>query len=739
MARINFLQTNFTSGEISPLMLGRVDFSKYYNGVEILENVFVKATGGAFRRPGTYFVSSTKYSDKKTRLISFKYSTEQAYIIEVGHQYMRFYKDGGRIEVGGSPVEISTPYDEADIFDLSFVQSADTLFIAHRNYAPRKLLRYSHTSWALEVIDYSDDNARPALMDMNTSDTTITPTAGTGNSITLTASTSIFNTDHIGSIWKICSAKSVNAPAWQTNKSYVVGDYITYEEEIYHCISAHTSGSDFERDLDAGKWSPQDIYVKITGITNGTTATGEILYGAKLESSPVATKYWYEGAWSDYRGYPACVTFFEERLYWASTYDQPQTIWGSKTNDFYNMELGDKDDDAVCYTIADNQVNAINWIIASRLLSIGTSDGTFTVEGDSNLGITPTSIRVKRQSSYGSSVLPPKQIGNYLFYIQKNNRTIRQFFYDFTSDSYRSQDLTLLSEHITESGIWDWDYQESPENILWLVRNDGYIVAITLQLDQAVGAWYKIITDGEFKSVVTIPNGEEDQIWVIVEREINGSTCQYVEYFMPFNMPDAQEDCFYVDCGLTYDGTPVDELSGLDHLEGKEVAILADGAVHPKRVVSNGSITLNDNYSVVQVGLPYTTAIFTLPIEVNFPFGTTQASIKRVYEVTVRLYRSLNCKIGRPGTLDEITFEDEYEIKDLIEFLEGEYKTGRRDIVYFRDSSMPMDFPPLLVTADKRITFPVGYDKRAQVYITQEDPLPLNVLAVISKVEIAEE
>jgi hypothetical protein len=712
MAKVNYIGTNFTSGEFSPEMYGRVDYAKYFNGAATIENMFIKSQGGIYRRPGSYFVCEAKYHDRATRMISFQFSTEQAYIIEVGDLYMRFYKDDGRIEVTGVLVEIVTPYTKEEVFDLQFAQSADVLYIAHKDHPQMILTRTSHIAWTIDEIDYADDNARPALMPLNTTATTITMTGGP-TAVTLTASASLFLLSHIGSIWKIISAKSVNAPAWAINTVYTTANYVTYEGIIYKCISNHTSGTVFLTDLDAGKWSNQDVYVEITGFTSATVVTGNILYGDQLEAGSVATTYWYEGAWSKYRGYPRCVTFFEQRLYWAATNYQPQTIWGSQSENYYNMETGSGDSDAVAYTISDNQVNAIKWMLASGVLSIGTESGTFTAKGDISKGITPTSILVTKETSYGTSDILPKMISNYVFYIQRNNRTMRKFFYNFTKDAYESVDATIRASHILESGIVDMAYQEVPENIFWCVREDGELACVTFQIEEDIGGWVRFITDGDFKSVATIPNGEEDEVWVVVERTIGGAVKQYIEYFKPFIQPAEQEDCFYVDSGLTYDGDPTNEISGLYHLIGKEVALLTDGAVHPVRTVSpTGTVALDDFYFVVHAGLAYTSKLKTLRLEVNSGLGTSQGIIKRIYHILVRLYKSLNCKIG---------------------------VEGNQDIVLFRDSSMDMDAPPPLLTGDKEITFPAGYQKAGQIYITQVDALPLNLLCIVSKVEIAEE
>jgi len=299
MPRATPILTNFTSGELSPLLDGRVDLSRYYNGVKKLENFLIMPHGGVTRTPGTYFVAEVKDSSKKTRLIPFQFSTEQAYILEFGDQYIRFYMNGGQILDGGSPYEISTPYQESELFELQFAQEADVMWIVHPNHKPRKLSRTGHTAWTLSEVEFING---PYLPD-NTTSTTITPSATTG-SITLTASSNIFQPQHVGALWRIKTG-----------------------------------------------------YVKITAYTSGTQVSADV----KSElADTLDTTDWAEGA--DYRGWPNCVTLYEQRLFFANTKTDPQTVWGSKTGKYDDFTSGANDDDALEYTIGSEQVNAILWM-----------------------------------------------------------------------------------------------------------------------------------------------------------------------------------------------------------------------------------------------------------------------------------------------------------------------------------------------------------------------------------------
>lgn len=698
MIKTQTIQTNFTAGELSPKLAGRVDISKYFNSAETLENQIVIPFGGAVRRSGTYFVAESKSSGKQCRLVPFQFSTTQAYIIEFGDFYCRFYKDSGQIVSGGSAYEISTPYKESDLFDLEFAQSADTLYIAHKDYAPRKLTRTGHTAWTLSKVDFING----PYMDDNLTNLLLAGSATTG-SITVTAS----------------------CPAWATTTVYRAGDYVTNSETTYICKTSHTSGT-FATDLAEGYWTAQAIamfqpchvgafiriktgWVQITAYSSATVVTA-LVRGTLADTG--TTTDWAEGAFSAVRGYPRAVTFFEQRLFWGGTTNNPQTVWGSKSQSFEDHSVSEPvvDDDAVNYTIYSEQVNTIEWFMAAKTLHIGTSGGTYKMDSGSSAALSPTNVVVQRETTYAAAHILPKKIGNYIYYVQKDTRHIREISYQFQSDSYVAVDATILADHITESGIKDIEYVQSPYNMLFCVRNDGEIAVLTREIEQEVTGWSRLVTDGDFESVASIPNGEEDQIWVVVNRTINGVTKRFIEYFKTLEFGDDQEDCYFVDCGLTYDGAAVTSISGLTHLAGETVQILADGAVHQSKVVpSTGIVTLDYSASVVHAGLGFTSKILQNKSEVGTTQQTSQGKIKRITKATIRFYKSLGCKYGSEDSQDRLPF---------------------------RDSSMDMDAPPALFTGDKVVQFPVGYNRDGQVYIEQDQPLPLHILSIIPHISI---
>ena len=666
MARVAVQLTNFTGGELSPRLDGRNDLAKYSSGCKTLENMVIFPHGSAARRSGTQYVAEVKDSTKQTRLIPFEFSTTQTYILEFGNQYIRFYKDDGQILSSGTPYEISSPYLEAELFDIKFAQSADVMYLTHPNHPVKKLSRTGHTSWTLTTVEFTDG----PYLDDNITTTTLTSSAhtvGTGRTLTASSTTGINNDQ-----------------GWLSTD---VGREVTF----------------------------RDGYGKITGYTSSTVVTWEILEDTGSTSHSTD---WSLGAFSDTTGHPSCVTFFEQRLVFAATISQPQTLFFSKSGDYENMNENRggtvADDDAIIYTIASNQVNAIRFMTATRTLIIGTAGGEFSVSGGSvDSAITPTNILIKKQSNHGAANVDALAVGNVTLFLQRAKRKLRELAYNFDVDGYVAPDLTILAEHISEGGFTQLSYQQEPNQIIWGVRADGQLIGLTYQREQQVVAWHRHIFGGSFgsgnavcESVATIPtDNSEYQTWVIIKRTINGSTKRYVEYLHKYDFDETDDTSFnFLDSQLEYDGSAATTISGLSHLEGETVSVLADGATHPDKTVSSGEITLDRSASKVKVGLSYTSLLQTMRIDAGSQNGTSQAKTKRIYEITARLYESIGIEVG----------------PDL----------NNMERIPFRSSADAMDTGISVFTGDKEIEFRGNYETDGFIFVRQTQPLPLTVLSL---------
>ena len=663
MPRTTLALTSFVSGEFSPKMDGRTDFEKYSSGAKTLENFLVHPQGAATRRVGTQFIAEVKSSAAKTRLIPFEFSTTQTYILEFGNNYIRFFKDKGQILSGGSAYEISSPYLTAELFDIKFAQSADVMYITHPNHEVMKLSRTGHTAWTLAEVEFTDG---PYLA-TNTTTTTLTPaSASVGTGVNITAS----------------AVTGINGGAgFQTTD---VGRIISF---------------------NGGK-------AKITS-RSSTTVVVCTITTAFTNTNPTAA--FNLGAFSDTTGHPSCVSFFEQRLVFAGTLDEPQTLFFSKAGDYENMTTGTNADDAMVYTIASNQVNAIRYMKAVRTLVVGTTGGEFTVSADgTDASITPTNITIKRQSSFGSANVDAIPAGNAILFLQKAKRKIRELQYNFDSDGYQAPDLTILNETVTDTGINEMSYQQEPGSNIWCVRDDGVLACLTYQRSENVIAWSRHIFGGAFgsgkavcESVASISGVlTEDEVWVIVKRTINGATKRYVECFSDFDFDETDANDFkFLDSHLSYSGSATTTLSGLAHLEGQTVSILADGAAHANKTVSSGAITLDRSVTKACVGLSYDSILQTMRIEGGAAEGTSQGKTKRISKVVLRLFETVGVKVGPSLT--------------------------NLELIPFRTTSSLLSNPvDTLLSGDKEIEFNDDYNSDGFIFIKQDQPLPCSILAI---------
>lgn len=751
----------FTSGELSPHLDSRLDFDKYASGCRTLENFINLPHGGALKRSGTQYISSTK-SNGVARLAPFSVGVDQTYVMEIGDKYIRFYRDGIQLLTSSNTVlEVSTPYSSNDVFEIQMAQFADTVYMVHPEYPPYKLSRTSVApTFSFDKIVWSF----PPILDENKTSITITPSATSG-SVTLTSSGSIFTTNHVNSDWVLRSVNTNNSTSLslatsgtstairvegEWNLRTIGGgfagklklqlseddgiswsDYRTYE-------SAVGDLRNYDRD---GTEDSQNTYYRLVMVINGSSAGTAYLKNEEpylngcvtitnylsatqvqaVVKSPLGstnpTEIWFEGAFSEERGYPRTVSFFENRLFFGGTKWLVNTIWASMTDDYENFKTGTYDDSSLRISI--NSDNIIEWLLARSQLFIGTlGDEWILSGGDSSTPLTPTSIRARKQTGFGSKDGMPAIIASdSIVYLQRQGRKLREFEYNLESDAYKSTDITLLAEHITKGGIIQIAEQQQPEPIIWCIRGDGKLIGLTFNKAQNVYGWHRHVTDGEFESVAVIPTDGEDRIYVIVKRD-NG---RFVEWFRPFDWGD-DNDAWFVDSGLDFDGSSeitINSISiatngtttvyatnsftngnnvkiltasgmsnitkyvytitnsttsnfvlvlngtiadgsvfgsftgtgtiqrvqmvftNVSHLAGQTVSVFADGGVQPDATVStNGVLTISDYKNRVIAGLPYTSRLSPMYIEVMNAQTISYGKTKNPYKVLFRVNNS---------------------------------------------------------------------------------------------------
>ncbi len=751
---------SFNSGELSPRLESRPDLEKYASACRTLENFVIMPYGGVNRRPGFQHIATS--GQLRCRLIGFNFSTTTNFILELGLLYIRFFSNGARVETSpGVLYQIASPYLVEQLDDIQYVQINDVMYLVHPSHPVYKLSRLSDTNWTLAEVawDY------PPFRDENVTATTITPSATTGNSITLTASAAVFAAGDVGGYYQIVHKRTTayveraissagasgalrvigpwdfrtygtweatiniqrryGAGPWETIRTFrgtSDRNISTSGDEAIECelrinVTQWTSGAATTRAYieaqDAGVYG----VVKITGYTSPTVATGSV---QKELFATTPTEFWSEGSWSPRRGFPRTVAMHEQRLFFGGNTAEPQTIWASKINDFETFRSGTYDDSALAFTIASSESNAINWMVSQQVLCVGTAGYEYIVSSSSSdAAITPSSIHIRPQSHFGSKYSRALLANEVTLFIQRQGRKVREFVFQFEKDGYVSADLTLLADHVTSGGITDIAFQAQPDAILWVVTGDGNLAGMTYERGQNVVGWHRHTTDGVFESVATI-YGEGtagDEVWCSIRRTVNGVTARYIERMDPAYRETLEEenkdDWFYVDSGKTFTSvsttTPV---NGLIHLIGKTVSILADGAVVPPQTVSAlGQITLPYPASVVTVGLPYTSTLKPMPLDPGqLPDGSAQGRKFRVNRMVVRIYKSLG---------------GEVEVED-----------GEWDPIYSRDTADIMGSSPPVFTGDKTVMVARPYEDKGTIQVRQTQPLPLTVLALIPKYDV---
>ena len=523
MPKADPIQNNFNGGEITPLLFGRPDVDRYKTGLKTCLNFVPLVQGPVERRPGTKFIIGVKTDNLSTLIQEFVFSSTQAYIIEFGNLYARFIKDRAQIDTG-TPVELATTYATADLFDLRFAQSADILYITNTNYPPRKMTRTSDTTWSITNVTFIDG---PYLV-TNITATTLGLSATTG-SVTVTASgvTGINGGDGF--------------------KATDVGRLIRWKD-------------------NAGNWT----YLTITAFTDTTHVTAAI--DGPDASATTATISWRLGLYSATTGYPAVVAFHQNRLAFGGSTDFPLRYDLSVTGDFENMAPTEVDgtvvdDRAITDSLSGDTVDPIRWMMTDEKgLLLGTFDGEWVSRpSDTSTLITPSNVKSDRSTGYGSGAVEPKRAGKVILFVQKALRKIRELAYIFEDDGFRAPDLTLVAEHISRTGIVQMAYQREPQSVLWCVLTDGTLIALTYERDQKVVGWSRHVVGGvsdagstqaKVESVAVIPNttGDADEVYIVVNRWVNGGTVRYIEYIKPFwDEINDPEDSFFVDSGLSLD------------------------------------------------------------------------------------------------------------------------------------------------------------------------------------------
>ena len=766
MVRASPIKSAFNAGEYSPLMEGHINLERFPDSCRLLQGLIALKQGPAVRRGGTRFIKEVRNSAHNTVLIPFEFNVDseesQTYQIEAGDNYFRFYTDNAAItataqnitgitqadpavltysgtdtyangdevyitgvlgmtqinnkfyrvanvNVGANTFEltstdgvdidttgytayssagtvaevyqVASPYGEDELVTSNglpryqYAQSADVLFMTHGLYNTRSLTRTANAAWTVADMDFIDG---PYLIE-NATTTTLT-LSGTSGSVTVTAS----------------AVTGINSG--DGFKTTDIGRLIRWKDP-------------------ANNWT----WLKITAWTSTTVVTATIR--GLAASAGTATAAWRLGVYSETTGYPTVITFFQDRVFLAGASSYPDR-WdlgrmGGYSDTEFQFAPTDRDgtvtdDAAINGTLQSGQVNRIQWAgTDNRGLIIGTTKKEWLVRPSAtNEILTPENAKADPFSSIGSAAIQPVQAESGTLFIQRARRRLHDIIYSFERDTLKPRDLTIAAEHITQSGVAEIKFQQEPINTIWARRTDGLLIGMTYYPDEAVFAAHRhpLGGDGLVKSISVIPSidGARDDLWMIVQRTIDGTTRRYIEYMTRYYESDiAKEDAFHVDCGLTYDGAATATVSGFEHLEGEELKVIVDGKSHPDLTVTNGVITLANGRTgeVISAGLGNTWAFLSQRMEAGSQDGTAQGKTKRITGFVVRLMKTLGMYYGpNADDVDEYDFNQGADYDETLALFDG-------DTEFLR--------------------FPSGYETDGSIYLSHDGVFPAALLSIM--------
>jgi hypothetical protein len=445
----------------------------------------------------------------------------------------------------------------------------------------------------------------------------------------------------------------------------------------------------------------------------GTTETTEFTdknIVPDLSSAPQQADNPFAGAGD----YPSCINFYQQRLAMAGTLNNPAGVWLGQSANYENFSSASpaRASDAITFRIRSREKNQVRALVETRGLGIFSSAAEFTVSGATDEVLTPNSINIKKQGNRGSSSLQPIAVGEVSLFARARGGVVQDFSYDFANDAFTGKDLTIMSRHLFEGRkIVSWGYAQAPHSIVWVVFDDGGCVSLTYMREHDVWAWTRHDTDGLFEAVNVVPEAQMDAVYFIIKRAVDGIDKRYIERLHSRSF-ETSEDAFFVDSGLTYEGSAVTTLSGLDHLVGKTVVALSNGNVVSNLVVNeDGEITLPNATTKAHVGLPYASEIKTLDIDLGAVqgLGTVQGRYKSVASVTLRIEKTRGLWVG--PSFDKLT----------------EFK---------QRAAENWDEATRLATGDEEITLSPDWTKGGTVCIQQNVPLPMTILAIMPDLRV---
>lgn len=723
---MKLVQTNFSSGEIGPLMDMRHDAGAYANGARRLRNVAILNQGGISRRPGTEHMASL---NGRSRLIPFEFSSTEQYIFAFGDQRLDIYSTAGSLIQSIT----SCPWTSSILFSMTYTQAADVMFICSPQMATQVIRRTSASTFTRAAFEFSKAVNSELIYQPYykfVDDTVTLSASGTTGSVTLTTSSAFFTAGYVGTrirwfgIEIEITAYTNSTTATGTVKGTLRGTYdldplkttdgssVVEVTHVNHGFATGTSITTEGINAFAGLTKAHlngtftitviddNTYTYTAGGTANSSADGggpnAHFYGNNLP-----TRNWDEPAFSTVRGYPGCVTFHEGRLWFGGSYSQPDSLWASKIGEFFNFDVGEGlDNESIQVSVGSDDISSVLHLVSNRHLQIFTARSEFYIPRNAQSTVTPGNITIARQTPYGSSNVTPLPFDGATVYLQATKSSVREFLYTDTEQAYSAPTLSLLADHLIDAPI-DMNIlfgtEDRPEQYLLVVNNDGTVACFHSARSERLAAWSLWETEhpsgiAKFDSSVSIGN----RLYFSVLR----NSTYYLERMAKNDLD------LTLDCAKTYTaGSATKNWTVGAQYASKTVSVVSNNYyLGDFACNASGQITLNDEVTTITVGFNYEVTIETLPANVVLPQGNYSGRPKRIARVILALNNTLAVSIQ-----------------------------GNRLIV--RQVNDDFSTQPTAVTG-KREFFLLGFNRDATVVINQSEPLPLRLLGMAMEVSI---
>jgi hypothetical protein len=731
---------SFNVGEISRRMEGRTDLDGIHDrALAKMVNYVATVEGPATKRPGFRYIKEGALSS--TWLSRFVFNSTQAYVLEWGEKIVRFYTNGGRIDFGGAPYELAVPYRNFEAPRISSKQSFDRLYLAHSAHFPGMLTRSQAETFSYDKIPLKNG----PFKDYNGDKSVTVSWAGSraiGDTATITASSPIFQAGHTGAPFAFQVESFADIKAWEPNVTVpAIGSLVKSDGKVYSLLSTgghthtgtleptHTQGAEWDgsgqhpatsstsSDTSGCQWQYEfDRYGMgtIAEVVSPTEAT--ITVTRRLPDLATATHLWAHGCFSDVEGYPQLVGIWGGRLIFV----KDTQLIGSVVGDYFNMAPVD-DGGVLAPDMAFRLQLSISdpptWLHADKqFLLLGThSEEVVVGQVNQAAGISGTNLQAQPQSAYGSADVWPAVIGTSVLFMQRGNRKLREAQFSYDAGRFVGANITVYARHITRTGVNWLAWQQEPETMLWGGRGDGTLIAHPVNEEQNIKGFARMeLAQGSVLSGVAIPSddGTQDDLWILGELDGAKAVMQLARFWDEDQGLD-QADAFFVDWGVTYEGAPKQHFtSGLSHLNGKRVRVLADGAEHNNLTVVNGELTLPRPATRVHIGLGYAARIKLLRAE-SRGTPTIQGLRKKALRLFARLIDSASL-----GILN---------------------RNGTKDRLFDRANSLPTDTPPPLFNGDtNNVAIGSGSDFSDAPELVSDNALPSTISLLVPTYEIEE-